>query len=457
MRFAVDRRVVVLLATFGMGAGCALEEDDDSAAGGSAGTTAGGRSGSAGIGGATAGSGVGGKAAGGAAASAGSPPGTGEGGDAGDASADAGLGGSEGGASGGGDSGGTSSGASGDGGSSAEAGGSAGSGAGTGSEGGAGSGGAPGSEGGAGGDEGTACAVEEAGQPASCAGLAATCGAGASADCCAAAALSGGEYLRGNDESYPATLCPFALDLYEVTVGRFRKFVDAYPGNTPSAGAGRNPNSEGDTGWLAEFDDELPVDQAALLTALKCHERYQTWTDDPGENETRPVTCVSWYEAAAFCSWDGGRLPTEAEWNFAAAGGTEQRYYPWSDPPGSTTITENHASYYVDDTQGCRGDGMDGCYMTDLVAVGTKQAGLGRYAHADLAGNAWEWVADYWGSFPSSCRNCINSVPGSLRMVRGGSMDTRADEVTTFYRGNGTRPEAHDAWTGFRCARPAAP
>jgi hypothetical protein len=54
-----------------------------------------------------------------------------------------------------------------------------------------------------------------------------------------------------------------------------------------------------------------------------------TWTDTVGPNENLPMNCVPWYKAFAFCVWDGGRLPTEAEWNYAATGGNEQRKYPW--------------------------------------------------------------------------------------------------------------------------------
>ncbi|HEY3497138.1 MAG TPA: SUMF1/EgtB/PvdO family nonheme iron enzyme [Polyangiaceae bacterium] len=434
------------------GVSCGSSSDDPSETGGTSGVGGGG---SAGKGGAGAGKGGtkagGGTSNGGTAGSAGAgrggsgngKGGTASAGDAGDGGAtEGGTGGSAGGA--GVPNEGGAAGA-------AEAGGTAGASGGTAGASGGDAGGA--GEAGAG---GAPCVTGSVSSPGpSCTGLAATCGDGGASDCCAAARMSGGEFLRSNDERYPATVCPYSLDLYEVTVGRFRKFVEAYPGNTPAAGSGRNANDEADPGWDAAWNANLPVDRAALESQVKCG--YPVWTDTPGANETRPMTCLTWYVAFAFCVWDGGRLPTEAEWNFAAAGGDEQRYYPWSNPPGDMTIGEAHASYYVDDTQQCRGDGVDGCQVTDFVPAGSKAAGAGRFGHTDLAGNVWEWTSDYWGGYPNSCDDCMNLEPSTLRMVRGGGIDTGPTEVWTGYRDNGTLPHHVDAWTGARCARLAGP
>src|SRR5215510_8749631 len=209
----------------------------------------------------------------------------------------------------------------------------------------------------------------------SCVGLAVTCGANGNDSCCQCPEVSGGTYYRSYDVAsdshsgtavYPATVGAFRLDKYEVTVGRFRKFVQSGMGtqaNPPVTRTGAHPDIPG-SGWDASWNSSLSVDTAAMVAAIKCDSTYQAWTDMPAANEDLPMNCISWYEAMAFCAWDAGYLPTEAEWNYAATGGDEQRAYPWSNPPASLAVDGTRANY----SQGTLGS---------LVAVGVKPAGDG--------------------------------------------------------------------------------
>jgi len=172
------------------------------------------------------------------------------------------------------------------------------------------------------------------GPPAlSCGTLEPTCGPTGTSPCCESPLVPGGMFYRSydgvgyNDSSYAATVSTFRLDKYEVTVGRFREFVNAGMGtqqNPPPSGAGGlTLNGLADQGgWDTAWNGSLPLISGALITRLKCDVNFQTWSDTPTGNENRPINCIDWYVAMAFCIWDGGFLPTEAEWNYAAAAAT---------------------------------------------------------------------------------------------------------------------------------------
>jgi sulfatase modifying factor 1 len=321
-----------------------------------------------------------------------------------------------------------------------------------------GSGGAAG-DGGSGGSGGSGESGGSGGSetvPPSCSDLPPTCGPNGDSDCCEASLIFGDSFDRSNDELYPATVSDFRLDLYEVTVGRFRKFVGATGGTyRPAPGSGKNPNNPDDPGWASEFSDELPVSRDALTgsdVGVTCEEPLATWTERPGPNESRPINCVTWYVAFAFCIWDGGRLPTEAEWNFAAAGGQQQRHFPWSSPPESTALTPMQASYFDVGTMTCLGDGVPGCAVTDFVVVGSKPEGRGRFRNSDLAGNVYEWMIDAFGPYAPECDDCA-SFTGSGRVGRGGSYVNFGGLLTTFARTEFPATYRSSAF-GIRCARP---
>jgi formylglycine-generating enzyme required for sulfatase activity len=253
-------------------------------------------------------------------------------------------------------------------------------------------------------------------------------------------------YEEGLDREIPehtVTVKGFVLDRFEVTVGRFRRFVDAYPDSKPAPDAGKHPLIPG-TGWQTSWNGSLPASKDALIKALKCDASNQTWTDTPAIYEMMPINCVSWYEAFAFCVWDGGRLPTEAEWEFAAAGGEENRYYPWGAAAPNVTIANYSSSA-----------------GTPFMPVGTYAPGMSRWGHYEMGGSMWEWVFDWYNSSWYSgegdpCDNCANvaspSGVASYRVFRGGGYSNAASNMRAAYRWFGS-PTRHFETLGFRCAR----
>jgi formylglycine-generating enzyme len=288
---------------------------------------------------------------------------------------------------------------------------------------------------------------------------------------CLTLPLAGGTHGMGRDETgqrgdyfpngaanekpeHSVSVSPFWLDKYEVTVGRFRRFVDAYQGVPPKEDAGANPYVPG-SGWRSEWNSKLPPDVAELRGQLGMSAPTElidmdTWTEAPGAGECRPMNDLNWYLAFAFCIWDGGRLPSEAEWEWAAAGGDAERLFPWGSADPATRAVFN-----------CSFLGTLSCTSGDLPNVGSlSPRGDGRFGHADLAGSLDEFTRDvYEVKFYSSSLatgadplDLVIDVVADESAVRGGTFISQGDAIRATMRRDWGRNRA-DVYAGIRCAR----
>jgi formylglycine-generating enzyme len=278
----------------------------------------------------------------------------------------------------------------------------------------------------------------------SCAGLSKTACRGES--CCARLSVPACDGCAFPPDS-TSHLSAFSLEKYEVTVARFRAFVKAYEG-APHAGAGAHPHVP-NSGWLDDWNGNMPTSSEELVNSMlfrPCKSlSVRTWTTEPGANEQKPANCLTWYEAFAFCAWEGGFLPTEVEWHFAAAAGTENRMYSWVG--GNLDI--EHALY------GACGKGIsENCDLASISEVGSKPAGAGKWGHLDLVGSVWEWILDSpSGTYPAQqpCNDCASLGVSNYRTIRGGSWPEDASYMPVARR---NEDPSDSVWynIGIRCA-----
>jgi sulfatase modifying factor 1 len=291
------------------------------------------------------------------------------------------------------------------------------------------------------------------------------CGA-TSESCCASLSVTGGTYERTYTNSGsgatgladPATVSGFRLDKYLVTVGRFRQFVSAWNGGAgylPAPGSGKHTHVNGgsgldataggyEPGWIATDDSNV----SPTTSNLACDPNFATWTASTGAQENDPINCVVWYEAYAFCIWDGGFLPSEAEWEYAAAGGSRQLEYPWgSNEPGTQSlyaIYGNASSCYYPTSAPCTG-------VMNIAPAGSAPLGAGRWGQLDLAGEVWEWNLDWFGTYGPGT-DSTNVTATDFRVLRGGEFLYDASYLAPSYRSGGV-PSFRASDNGFRCAR----
>ena len=158
---------------------------------------------------------------------------------------------------------------------------------------------------------------------------------------------------------------------------------------------------------------------------------------------SHPVNCVDWSQARAFCSWAGGRLPSEAEWEYAARSGGKGWKYPWGDAAATCS-------------RAVMDDGGNGCGKDRTWPVCSKTSGNTTHGLCDMAGNVWEWVEDCWhGSYsgaPVDGSAWTSNCSDASRVLRGGSWPDTAGNLRAALRVS-YAPGNRDDDLGFRCAR----
>jgi sulfatase modifying factor 1 len=257
--------------------------------------------------------------------------------------------------------------------------------------------------------------------------------------------LPGGRFRMGSDAStyqserpaHEVILRPFWLDRHEVTRAGFAAFVKK---------TGYRTTAERQ-GWAPVFNPKTD-DWEALPGA--------DWKQPRGANgraadEDDPVTQVSWEDASEYARWAGKRLPTEAEWEYAARGGLAGASFPWGNElvPGGV-----YRSNFWQGPFPTHNSGADG--FRGPAPVGSYPAnGLGLY---DMSGNVWEWCSDWFSQSyykKSSLENPEGPVSGAERVQRGGSWFCSPDAMPGYmvYSRMSAPPAAMYPHLGFRCAR----
>ncbi|MCZ2838986.1 formylglycine-generating enzyme family protein [Modestobacter sp. VKM Ac-2985] len=276
--------------------------------------------------------------------------------------------------------------------------------------------------------------------------------------------LPGGAFRMGTEDAdgFPSDgegpvrtveLSPFLIDRYAVSNTDFAAFV---------AATGYVTEAER-FGWSYVFAGFLPGELRRIsprpdVTPWWAAVTGADWRrpEGPGssvdEREDHPVVHVSWDDAAAYAGWAGKRLPTEAEWECAARGGLDQRRYPWGDvltPDGAHRANIWQGRFPVKNTTE---DGFAGTAPVDAFPPN----GLGLH---QMAGNVWEWCADWWGTdHPTGqVRDPAGPAAGPGKVMRGGSYLCHDSYCNRYRVAARTRNELGAAGgnTGFRCARDA--
>ncbi|MFO0619216.1 MAG: SUMF1/EgtB/PvdO family nonheme iron enzyme [Polyangiaceae bacterium] len=268
--------------------------------------------------------------------------------------------------------------------------------------------------------------------------------------------VPGGQFFMGTDnqEKVPAltisqpahkvTLSPYCIDIYEVTAKEYKECSDA-GGCKRARTAPEYPKPE----KLSEADYQRNVTAYSEFCNF----------DKPGR-ENHPINCVTWDLASAYCKNKGGRLPTEAEWEFAARG-SDGRKFPWGDQIGNDKDHMNAAGLEFSAWEKSKGmsesarmyDQDDG--FPGTAPVGSFKAGKTKFGLYDMVGNVWEWTNDYFGSYSADEQtDPTGARDGDKHAMRGGGFnggyEAWLDPAFRYFMPNAVQSHG----IGFRCAKP---
>ena len=254
--------------------------------------------------------------------------------------------------------------------------------------------------------------------------------------------IQGGKFFMGSDDdldlekpAHHVTIAPYCMDTFEVSTEQYKACSDS----------GDCKRAATENKW-----ESISARESKVYDPL-CNIR------EPMARARHPINCIYWQMAARYCEAQGGRLPTEAEWEFAARG-PDGRKYPWGDEEpspldlnacgkeclawGKKNKVELESMY----------DGDDGWPTT--APVGSFPGGKSRYGVQDVMGNVWEWTSDYFAPYTADARVDPKGPPsGEARVIRGGAWNGAypAWVRPTFRYKNA--PDTRSYGVGFRCAR----